>query len=97
MARGRPPKTAKPLASPDMGQADGECDDGRDLSDYPMRDRDNADKILGRKALVQLGHQYGMLTCQMMAMPMEKMRQQIKFAQTSKITDEWLDLQEGVV
>lgn len=65
------------------------------LSDYPMNDRQNADKIVGRHALVQLGQQYGMLVCQMMAWPMDKLRQQIKYAQTSRVTNEWNALQES--
>lgn len=70
-------------------------DDDRPLSDYPMGDRENADKIVGQRALVQLGQQYGMLICQMMAWPMEKLREQIKYAQTAKVMHEWNDLHES--
>ena len=69
--------------------------DGQMLSDYPMGDRENADKLESRRALVQLGQQYGMLICQMMAWPMDKLRQQIKYAQTAKVMSEWNDLQES--
>jgi len=71
--------------------------DDRMLSDYPMADRENADRIENRRALVQLGQQYGMLICQMMAWPMDKLRQQIKYAQTQKVMDEWNELQESAV
>lgn len=69
--------------------------DDRMLSDYPMADRENADKIENRRALVQLGQQYGMLICQMMDWPMDKLRQQIKYAQTQRVMSEWNALQES--
>lgn len=75
----------------------GEVEGGdRLLSDYPMADRQNADKIDSRKALVQLGQQYGMLICQMMDWPMDKLRQQIKYAQTDAATKEWNEHNEDV-
>lgn len=81
---------AKPTVDP-VSEAGG---DDRLLSDYPMADRQNADKIDSRKALVQLGQQYGMLVCQMMDWPMDKLRQQIKYAQTNAATKEWGELHE---
>jgi len=101
MPRGRKKLSATPeaLASvePENGSADVERDDGRMLSDYPMCDRTNADKIVGRKALVQLGQSYGMLVCQMMDMSLERLRQQIKYAQINKATEDWQELQESAV
>lgn len=80
--------------NPVTGRIDG---DDRLLSDYPMADRQNADKLYSRKALVQLGQQYGMLICQMMDWPMAKLRQQIKYAQTDAATREWDEQNEDVV
>ena len=102
MPRGRPKKqiAATDLvasAEPQKEAADATGEDERSLSDYPMCDRENADKIVGRKALVQLGAQYGMLICQMMEMSLDKLRQQIKYAQTMQVTNEWLEMQESAV
>ena len=89
--------STEPSVEP-TGEAAGDVDgDDLMLSDYPMNYRQNADKIVGRRALVQLGQQYGMLACQMMAWPMDKLRQQIKYAQTSRVTEEWNDLQESAL
>lgn len=98
MPRGRPKKqiAALPETVEPQGSAAPEQDE-RSLSDYPMCDRENADKIVGRKALIQLGQQYGMLICQMMEMSLDKLRQQIKYAQTMQVTNEWLEMQESAV
>jgi hypothetical protein len=85
MRRGRPSKST--VIDQDKSIDEFEIDD-RTLADYPMSDRQNADKLIGRKALVQLGQQYGMLICQMMAWPLDKLRQQIKCAQTAAIWSE---------
>lgn len=88
------PKAKQKVVAQQHPTMDAEGDD-RMLSDYPLNERENADKIVGRHALVQLGQQYGMLVCQMMAWPMDKLRQQIKYAQTSQVTNEWNELQES--
>ncbi len=62
------------------------------LSDYPVSDRTNADKIMGRKALVQLGQTYGMLVCQMMDMSMGRLREQIKYSQTLHAVEQWREI-----
>ena len=90
MRRGRQPKEQAVIAENSINELVG---DDRMLSDYPMTDRLNADKIVGRKALVQLGQQYGMLICQMMDWPIEKLRQQIKYAQTAAV---WTEQEEDV-
>jgi hypothetical protein len=90
------PKAKQAVVAP-AKPVTGEVEGGdRLLSDYPMADRHNADKLDSRKALVQLGQQYGMLVCQMMDWSMDKLRQQIKYAQTSKLTNDWLDQAESV-
>jgi hypothetical protein len=88
------PKAKQQVVAQEHSAVDAEGDD-RMLSDYPLNERQNADKIVGRQALVQLGQQYGMLVCQMMDWPMDKLRQQIKYAQTSRVTNEWNELQES--
>lgn len=95
MPKGYPKAKQQVVTSTEpAGEVEG---DDRLLSDYPMNDRQNADKIVGRRALVQLGQQYGMLVCQMMDWPMKKLRQQIKYAQTSHVTEEWKELQESAL
>jgi len=88
------PEVATSVA-PENGAADVVQDDERTLGDYPMCDRTNTDKLLGRKALVQLGQSYGMLVCQMMDMSLERLRQQIKYAQISKATEDWQELESA--
>ena len=92
MPKGYP--RAKEVVVQELPQGSSVNDD-RLLSDYPMCDRENADKIVGQKALMQLGQQYNMLICHMMAWPLDKLRQQIKYAQTQKVMSEWNELQES--
>lgn len=81
--RGRPRKSPEPQ---DQQQAIPVADELR-LQDYPRHERDNADKVSGL-ALFELGRQYGLPRSSMESMDTDKLRRQIKIAQSMKLQAE---------
>ena len=82
--RGRPRKNPEPV---EQQQALPVADDRR-LQDYPRHERDNADKVSGT-ALFELGRQYGLPRSSMESMDADKLRRQIKIAQSMKLQAEY--------
>ena len=88
--RGRPRKDAPQAEQATLADAADVADSPspeKRLQDYPRHERDTADKVHGQ-ALFELGRQYGLPRSSMERMDTDKLRRQIKIAQSLRLQDE---------
>lgn len=86
--RGRPRKDAMQAEQATLADAADVVDaPEKRLQDYPRHERDNADKVHGQ-ALFELGRQYGLPRSSMERMDTDKLRRQIKIAQSLKLQED---------